>query len=787
MKFSIKWLNEYVDISDIKLQELIDKLTLNSFEVESVECQGENLKHIVVARIESVEKHPNADSLQVCQANIGDKTLQILTRATNVFPGAYVPLALDGAILPNGTEIKPTKMRGLDSLGMFCGRDEIGLEKEDNDDGIYILDKAYPLGCDIAKVIGKDDYILDVTILSNRPDCNSIYFFAKEVGAIFNRKVKNLPLTYNENTNVKKDIKVIINSKNCLNYEAVVVDDIKNVQSPKWMKERLASVGIRSINAIVDITNYVLIEVGQPMHAFDYDKIKSATINVRQAKNGDKFVALNEQEYTLDENVMVISDSVDAMALGGVMGGIDTGVTDSTKTIVFESASFARGSIRSTVRTLGLSSDSSARFERGVVPYLNEIGLKRALNLINELNIGKISSNIVSVKNYTKKDNSVVCKLANINRQLGLNLSFEEIKNILAKLDFVTIKINNEEFKCLYPEYRNDIFGEQDIAEEIVRLYGFDKIKSTLMQNAHYSIQFPNEKYLRQEKVSTLLTNIGLNEAISLVLENKTVQKQLLCDEENLVVINNPLSSDLQVLRKNAIASLLNAVKYNNSHSNKNLSLYEVGKEYSLVDGKYLEKDVLTLCLSAKKPNFFTIKGWCEMIADIFNTKFEYKQDVALPYLNTYQSASIWCCGKQIGYIGAIHPRVIKNFDLTENVIVACIDYINIKSDDSLHEVKAYSKYQPIVRDFTFLVPNDMEYEKLYNEIKNSSGKYCIDISLKDVYTGENVQEGYKSMTFELVYEKLEGTFTDEEMTSITSKLLKALKYKLNINLKDEV
>ena len=367
MKFSRKWLNEYVDISDISLDELVSKLTLNSFEVESVEYQGEGLKNIVVARIESVEKHPNADCLQVCKANIGKEVLQILTRATNVFAGAYVPLALDGAILPNGTEIKPTKMRGLDSMGMFCGREEIGLEKDEND-GIYILDKAYPLGEDIAKVIGKDDYILDVTILSNRPDCNSIYFFAKEVGAIFNRKVKDLKLNYKVENSIKKDVSVKINSANCLHYEAVVVDDVKIVPSPEWLQNKLSTVGIRPINAIVDITNYVLTEIGQPMHAFDYDKINKSLIIVRQAKDGEKFTALNEQEYTLDDNVMVIADSSKAMALGGVMGGIDTGISDSTKTIVFESASFARGNIRSTVRTLGLSSDSSSRFERGVVP-----------------------------------------------------------------------------------------------------------------------------------------------------------------------------------------------------------------------------------------------------------------------------------------------------------------------------------------------------------------------------------------------------------------------------------
>ena len=786
MKFSRKWLNEYVDIQDINLKELVDKLTLNSFEVESVEYQGESLKNIVVARIESVEKHPNADTLQVCEANIGDKVLQILTRATNVFAGAYVPLALDGAILPNGLEIKPTKMRGLDSMGMFCGREEIGLEKDDND-GIYILDKAYPLGEDIAKVIGKDDYILDVTILSNRPDCNSIYYFAKEVGAIFNRKVKDLALNYKADSTVKSSIKVKVDTANCLYYDAVVVEDIKNVESPKWMQERLATVGIRPINAIVDITNYVLTEIGQPMHAFDYDKITSSSIIVKQAQNGEKFTALNEQEYTLDDNIMVIADAKRSMALGGVMGGIDASVSDNTKSIVFESASFARGNIRTTVRKLGLSSDSSARFERGVVPYLCDIGLKRALNLINELKVGKISKEIVSVKNYTKNNCVVNCKLSNINRQLGLDLTFSDVKKILARLDIVATQTDKDAIKCEYPQYRNDIFGEQDIAEEIIRIYGFDKVKPTLMEKAHYSIQLPNEKYERQEIVSSLLTNIGLNEAICLVLENKNIQKLMLLDDTEVVSIKNPLSADLQSLRKNAISSLLNVVKYNNAHSNKNLSLYEVGKEYSVIDGKYEEKDVLTMCLTGKKPDFFTVKGWCEAIANAFNTKFEYKQDIDLPYLNTYQSASIWCNGSKIGYIGAIHPRVEKNFDLNEKVIVACIDYMAINKEEGIHEVKAYSKYQPVIRDFTFLVPNDMQYATLYNEIENSKGKHCVSVSLKDVYTGENVQQGYKSMTFELVYEKLEGTFTDEEMSSMVSKLLKALKYKLNINLKDEV
>ncbi len=792
MKFSINWLNDYVDLSDIEIDELVNKLTLSGFEVESVEYAGKSLENIVVAKIEKIIKHPNADTLQICQANIGNSSLQIITRATNVFVGAYVPLALEGAVLPNGLEISKTKMRGEDSFGMFCGNSEIGLESNREDEGIYIINSTncYP-GQKLAELLNKNDYILDVTILSNRPDCNSIYFFAKEIAAILNKKCKPLDLSYGKITKDKNlNLNINVETSNCLYYSGCIVKDIKFPQTPEWMKQRLETVGIRSINAIVDITNYVLTEVGQPMHAFDYAKISGNVINVRQASNGEKLETLNEMEYSLDKDVMVIADNKKPIAMAGVMGGLYTGITNATKDIVFESASFARGCIRKTVRKFGLSSDSSARYEKGVVPALCDIGIRRALHFIQEFGIGQIACEPIIVKNSSDNDNiKVKASTASICKKLGIKLSQKEMISLLSRLDIDCKIINNDEFEAISPNYRNDIEGEHDLAEEVVRLYGFDKVEERLMTNASYTIIERNNFYESIKSIKNVLVSLGLNEIIGLPLENVNLQNKLLENISNdLVSISNPLSEEYGAIRKTSITTMLNIIKENNNHSNKNMKLYEVGKIFKKTNN-YEENLVLTLAYTDKKADFFMVKSWCDMVAKTLNLEFSYVSGTKHNYLNCYKSAEIVLNNQVIGYIGEVHPQVLKNFNITEDVIVAEILLDKIVTNDNmqLQEFKPFTKFQPIVRDFTFLVPNEMEFSTLEKELVLSSGKYCTNVKLKDIYTGNNVAVGYKSLTFELIYEKMDGTFTDEEMQQNVNKLLRSLKYKLGISLKDEI
>ncbi len=792
MKFSRNWLCDFVDIKNIAIDELVDRLTMSGFEVESVQYAGEGLKNIVSAKIEKIVKHPNADALQICQANIKDKTLQIITRATNVFEGAIVPLALEGAVLPNGLAIAATKMRGESSLGMFCGKEELGLSvSSDDEDGIYILDSDVEIGLPMAEVLGLNDYILDVTILSNRPDCNSIYALAKEIGAIFDLEVCAPALDYPVISAKNSEIlSVNISSNNCYKYMANVAENVKIEASPLWMQNRLQTVGIRPINNVVDITNYVLTEIGQPMHAFNLEKIEGNTIVVRQATNDEKFVALNEQQYNLDDSVMAICDKDKPIALAGVMGGLDSGVDDSTTSVVFESASFARGNIRSTVRKFGLSSDSSSRFERGVVPAFCSLGLKRALHLLSELCDVKIYSEPIEEINCDIERNIIKISVSRINNLLGIDLSAEQMVQILSRLDIECTKEADDVYNCLSPQYRNDLETEQDIAEEVVRLYGFENVSAKLMDNCTYTIREKNLTYALEQDIRKFMIDKGFNEVISLPLENVLEQGKVLNEDiEDIVHIANPLSAEFAVVRKNPITSLLNIIKANNARSNKELSIYEIAKAYAKNDNGYSEKQVVIMAQTGKQPSFYTLKGICEDLAKTNNIEFAFKACDSIKFMHPYKTACILLNGKNVGYIGQVHPMVADNYDLTENVVVAQIDFDAMLNEisDSVNIFKEYSKFQPVVRDFTFLVPEDMEFGILYNELISSSGKQCVSVRLKDVYRGENVQSGYKSVTVELIYEKIDATFTDEEMQNNVNKLLRAIKYKLNVTLKDEI
>lgn len=790
MKFSKKWLNEYVDLDDVSNEELRDRLTLSGFEVESIENLGEKLSNIVVAKITKIYKHPNADTLQVCEANIGYKSLQIITRATNVFEGAFVPLALDGAKLLDGTMIKPTKMRGLDSFGMFCGKNEIGIQDDSqSEEGIYIIKDNVIAGQSIASVLGKDDVIFDITILSNRPDCNSIYAMATEIAGILDREIKPLDLTYKTiNKKCAEEVSIEIKSDNCLYYSGCIVDNVKIMQSPKFMQERLASVGIRPINAIVDITNYVLIEIGQPMHAFDFNNLKDGKIVVRQAKEDEEIQVLNEETYKLNSNVLVICDDEKPVAMAGIMGGLHSSINTDTKKMLFESATFKRGNIRKTVRSFGLSSASSARYERGVVPAFCELGLNRALHFISEFGIGDIYKESIIEENYIKPNLKIEASTKKIIKKIGMALTQKQIMDFLKRLGLRCEIIDEDRFVCESTPYRNDLEGEQDLVEEIVRLYGFEKIPTRLMDNVSYSIIKNTEKFDNECKLRNLLIGEGLCEVIGQTLENENLQEKLGLDAHNIVRISNPLSEEFKVMRPISITTMLNIICYNNNHSNKNLKLFEIGKNYAFIDDNYIENQVLTMAFTNKKADFFEVKNWLEIIANSFDFTLKYIQDAEKPFLNPYKSAKLFRKGKEVGYVGEVHPRVLQNFNILEDAVIAVLNIEDLLDNTTeLKKFIPYTKFQPVVRDLTFLVPNDMQYATLYQELKDSSSKYCTKIDLVDIYSGQNVKEGYKSFTFKFIFEKLDSTFTDDEMQSIVNKLLKALKYKLDITLKDEV
>lgn len=796
MKLSMKWLKEYVDYGDLTAKQLAEKLTSAGFEVEEILEMGKGMEKVLVGRIFEMKKHPNADKLNICQVDLGYEKVQILTAATNVFEGALVPVAVDGADLPCGIQIKTTTMRGELSQGMFCSGEEIKI----NDsvypgaevNGIMILKEDYKLGISIADVIGYNDTILDINVLSNRPDCNSIIGLAREVSAVLNLPFNMPSCKFNSLSNEKTSslIKVVLDKESgCQRYMAHAVTDIEIKQSPKWMQERLRSVGIRPINNIVDITNYVLTECGQPMHAFDMSLLSGATINIRKAKEDEKIVALDGNEYSLTTNDIVIADSEKPVAIAGVMGGEYSGINENTKTIIFESATFNRANVRVTSRRLGLRSDSSSRYERGVEPVSCEVGLSRALALIEELGAGKVCEGYLDEYVSFEREREIVVSIAKVNQTLGMNIEAQIMKDILIRLHIPT-EIEGEFLRCQIPAYRTDIETYADIAEEVIRLYGFDKVGYTVMEDTCFALASVNKEIEDEKTLKTLMTSLGLNEVVTYSLINKKAFDAIALDKEDVlrdcIELRNPLNEDLKYLRTLLTPSMLQVVANNNTHSNKNMRLFEVGKKYIKCDKEQPnEVKSIMLAFTGDYADFFKVKYVVNQICLQFNKNITIRERTNINYINKFRCADVVINGKSAGYIGELHPTIAKNYGITENVVLAEVELTNIIGQKIKHKKYAQlPKFPAVVRDLSFVAPKTLSYETIYNEMKKSAGSLCAEIKLFDVYEGKQIAEGEKSLSFKLKFQKSDSTFTDKEIDEIISNVLNNLNTKLGIGLR---
>ena len=794
MKLSLNWINDFVDIKDLEPNEIANGLIKAGFEVESIDNMGKGMERVFVGEITKLERHPNADKLQVCSIDVGFEKVQILTAATNVFEGALVPVALDGADLPNGVLIKTTNMRGLESQGMLCSGYELKIDNNVYDgaeiDGIMILHEDYKLGTPIADVLGLNDVVFDVTVLSNRPDCNSVLALAREISAIFDRPFKMPELDFvQDGEDAKNLIDVDINTDRCMRYMASVVKDLKICESPAIIKQRLNAVGIRSINNIVDITNYVLVEIGQPMHAFDFDKISDGVIEVRNAREGEEVLALNMEEYTLNKNDIVISDNKNALAIAGVMGGFRSAINSMSKNLLFESATFARESVRLTSKKLGLASDSSGRFEKGVEPAFCELGMKRALHLISKYNYGTICKGIVEDCLIDLKPKEMEIDLNYINKVLATKVTADEAKEILTKLDFKVEIISNAKLSVVVPIYRNDIECNNDIAEELIRIYGFDKIEPTLISDLSIFKPMKEDNILNNiAKIKNVLVNKGFNELNTFSLSSIDFIKKLRLEnvgESDIISLSNPLNADLKYLRINMADSLLNVVANNNNRGNKQLKVFEVSRIYKKVVNGCVEENICSFAVTGKNLDFYKGKGIVELLSNIFNVSFNYTRS-EISYLNNFKSAKILLNDECIGYLGFVHPQVLKDYGVVEDVILCELNIDKFISNSFiLNKYVPYSKFPSVTRDLSFVVPKDLEYTQIVNEIKNSSSKYCNQIELIDKYVGQNIANGSIGLTFRLKFEKYDSTFTDDEIEKIVSKIIRSLQYKLNITLRE--
>lgn len=792
MKIPYRWLKEFVDV-DYSPRELGDKLVGVGFEIEEYIDQKDSIRNVVCCKVLTEVKHPDSDHLNICTVTDGKQEYQIVTGAQNVKVGDIVPVALDGAVLPDGKTIKSGALRGVKSEGMMCSGGELGLTEDDyvgaGVNGILILESNVEIGSDINDVIGNNDVVLDVAITANRPDCNSVLGIAREVAAIAGKKIKMPNLSFHT---TEKNVSEFVSVENrtyelCPRYMAAAVYDVKQVVSPKIIRDRLKAVGIRPINNLVDVTNYVLTEIGQPMHAFDLNNLAGQKIVVRTAKDEEKITALDGKEYTLKDHHLVICDAEKPVAVAGIMGGEYSSICDTTSTVILESARFARDSVRHTSREINLHSDSSARFEKGIDFYSQEIGLKRALALFDEYGWGKIASGMIDMIEEKPVEKKLVYRYTAVNDVIGINVAKQKIVDILNALDLTTTA-DGDALTTVLPPWREDLDGVNDVAEEVVRFYGYDELQPRLLSTKRGG---KSDKQLRSEKVKELMVAKGCLETVTYsFISPKLFDLLTLAEGDELrkcIEISNPLGADFSVMRTTLVPSLIKLVATNYARGNKAARLFEVANVYlpkslpltELPD----EVSHLVIATYGEEEDYYKIKGIVEDLSDVFALDFSYdRADVA--FLHPGRSAYIYSQGQKIGFVGEVHPIVAENFGIDKRIYIAELDERFIAENGiGIKPFRPYSKYQAVERDLALLAPIDLPAENILATIRSAVGELLENCEIFDVYIGGQVPKGKKSIAVKLTMRLLNKTLTDAEVNSAIDNALESLK-KLDVALR---
>ena len=797
MNLSLNWVQDFTDVTGIAPKDYCDRMTDTGSKVEGFRLLGDDIENVVVGKITKITKHENSDHLQICMINVGKgEDVQIVTGAQNVFEGAIVPAALAPAKLPGDVVIKAGKLRGVESNGMLCSMGELNLTSHDmpgkEEDGILILDECFAdkIGTDIKEALMLSDTVVEFEITSNRPDCLSVIGLARETAASFERSF-NIPTPTvkgsGDGDTIGNYLSVRIDSPElCHRYTARVVKNVKIEPSPLWMRMRLRAAGVRPINNIVDITNYVMLEYGQPMHAFDYSCLDGSEIIVRNANDGETFVSLDSQKHTLDSSMLVIADKNKAVALAGVMGGENSEITESTKTVVFESACFLGSSVRVTAKKNGMRTESSARFEKGLDSENTFGGLQRACELVELLGAGEVVNEIIDV--YPKKTAPAVLKLEpeKINAFLGVDLSADYMKDVLRKLEF-TIDGDN----VIAPSFRSDIGCMNDIAEEIIRIYGYNKIESSAIK-AELTQGKRTPKQLFAASVADSLCMFGLNEIHTFSFISPKYYDKIRLDADdklrNSIVISNPLGEDTSVMRTTAIPSMLEVLARNNNFSNENVGLFENATVYIPREANDLpnENKVVTIGMYGNT-DFYRFKGIIEnllRLASIKNVSY-----VACTNNNIFHPghcAEILASdGVSLGIFGQIHPLTAANYGLENTVTyIAAIDFDALF--DHINFEKHYTpipKFPAVTRDFSFVCDEELEVGKIVSCINSSGGKLVENVNVFDIYRGEKLGEQKKSVSIRVTF-RADHTLTVEEADKASKKVLSALEHVLGITLR---
>ena len=804
MKVPFSWLKELVDI-DITAQELEDKLFSCGFEVEERIDLSAGIDKVVVGVITSIEKQEGTH-LSRCVVDCGGygHDIRITTGAPNIFVGAHVPAALDGSTLPGGIHIKKRMMQGFESNGMLCSGEELGL----NEDlypgagvyGLLILPEDTAPGAGICPLVGLDDSVFDISITANRPDCQSILGIAREVAAVLGKPLHMPAMDYQAVCEPDAPISVTVEAPDlCPRYMAHYVRNIRMGESPRWMKRHLALCGLRSISNVVDITNHTLLEMGQPMHAFDLDKVAGRCIDVRRARPGEKIVTLDEKEFTLTENNLVICDAEKPVALAGVMGGANSGMDDKTHSLLFECATFARDSVRKTSRALGQSSDSSARYEKGVDFSSPSLGLARALHLIQQLDCGDITTLAFDCTDGRSTARKVIDTTPDkICAVLGIRVPDQTMIDILERLEFTVEVDAGGVWHVSVPLYREDVEGYPDLAEEVIREYGYDHIVPTFLKTAAVTNGGLNGEQQRALKVKRMLAGQGFYEASTLAFYSTVELDMLHIPAEDTarkaIRILNPISENLSIMRTLLAPSMLNVIVDNLKKGNGAGRLFEMAPVYLPKSLPLTERphERQTLCMGVFGPgeDFFTVKGAMEVLAASLGLAFTYERETETAWLHPGIAASVWCKGKRLGVFGKLSNeinaglKIAKDEKESQNIYLAELDYEALSAcvEGELH-YQPLSPYAPVKRDLALVCDEAVTCGAIEDAIRSAS-PLVTGVELFDVYRGKNLGEGKKSMAFSLVLADPKAELDAEQVDRAIKKILGNLKYKLNIEIR---
>lgn len=808
MILSLNWLKDFVDVSDIDVKKFCADMTETGSKVETYELLGKNIENVVVGKITKVEAHPDAERLVVCQVNVGDRDIQIVTAAKNVFEGAFVPVCCcpEGekkvARLVDGTEIKTGKLRGVLSEGMFCSIAELGLDLHDMPgaptDGILILNdyiECHP-GEDICEALSMYDTVVDFEITPNRPDCLSVIGLAREAAVTFNREMNvKKPTVKDVGGDVRDFVSVSVEDKKCSRYCARVVKNVKIAPSPLWLRMRLRAAGVRPINNIVDITNYVMLEYGQPMHAFDYSCLDDNHITVRTATEGELFKTLDDTDRTLSSDMLVIADGKKPVGIAGVMGGANSEIKDDTSVVVFESACFDGTSVRVTAKKLGMRTESSSRFEKGLDCENCRAAVDRACELVELLGAGDVVGGTIDIYPVRKPVATVPFEPERINRFLGVFISPDEMKKTLEKLEFKV-----EDGSVIVPSFRDDVRCMNDLAEEVVRIYGYNKIASSSIIAQMTQGGMSGERAFREE-LADMLCGLGLDEIYSFTfMPAKLYSKCGMAESDprrKSVEIANPFGEDTKTLRTTSIPSMLEILDINSAKNAPSVALYEMarvflprenivtnihGLEGTLPD----ERIKLTLGLYGNC-DFYKLKGICEEVLKKAGIKTaKYVASTSDPTFHPGRCANIVLPdGTVLGVLGEIHPTVAENYTFSYPVYVAELDVANIYNNADLTvEFKPLPKFPAVTRDFSLVCDEETEVGTLEDVLSSAGVKLLEKITLFDVYRGSQLPEGKKSVSFSVTLRSADHTLTVEEADQAAKKLLSALEKKMGVTIR---